>query len=239
MVAWGFMSGGRIDDINAFEQRIYSQNGEDGIIRIIFHKIGHANKFCVEFGVFDGSECNTRYLIEKHGWRYLHMDGGDYKRLYTDVKKEFITAENINLLFRKYNVPEEFDLLSIDIDFNDYWVWKAIEGYRPRAVVIEYNSSIPPTESKAVKYEPYGRSYGTNYFGASLLAFVKLGELKGYTLVGCDKTGTNAFFVRSDLVGDHFTIKDIKEVYRPPAYGQIVNGKFIGHPPSDKPFIDV
>ncbi len=139
-----------IENINLFEHKVYSQNGEDGIIMMIFRKIGTTNKFCVELGVGDGSECNTRYLIEKKGFKYLHIDAGNYPKKYTDIKKEFITAENINDLFKKYNVPEEFDLLSIDIDYNTYWVWKALEGYKPRVVVIEYNSSIPPTESKAV-----------------------------------------------------------------------------------------
>ena len=113
-------------DINDFEQRYYSQNGEDGILKIIFNKIGTTNKFCVEFGIhpFEG---NTNYLKKQH-WDCLWMDGnGDG----TTIKQEFITAENINQLFAKYNVPQEFDLLSIDIDTNDYWVWKAITVVEP------------------------------------------------------------------------------------------------------------
>lgn len=138
-VIWPFIKNKKINNINLFEQKIYSQNGEDGIIKIIFHKIGTINKFCVEFGVGDGRECNTRFLIEKEGWNYLHMDGNNYNNAYTLIKKEFITTENINSLFRKYNIPKEFDLLSIDIDYNTYWVWKALKGYNPRVVVIEYN----------------------------------------------------------------------------------------------------
>jgi len=236
---WPFIRNKKIKNINLFEQKIYSQNGEDGIIKIIFYKIVTTNKFCVEFGVGDGHGCNTRYLIEKEGWGYLHMDSGDYTKPYTHIKKEFITAENINSLFRKYNVPKEFDLLSIDIDYNTYWVWRAIKGYRPRVVVIEYNASISPTESKTVKYDPDRMWDGTNYFGASLLTLAKLGKSKGYTLIGCDSVGINAFFVRNDLIKNNFEIKTIKEIYRPPKYGKKINGRYVGHPPSSKSMVSV
>jgi hypothetical protein len=156
-----------------------------------------------------------------------------------NIKKEYVTAENINQLFDKYNVPRKFDLLCIDIDSNDYWVWKAINGYFPRVVVTEYNASIPSTESKTVKYDPNMHYDGTDYFGASLLALMKLGKSKGYTLIGCDNTGTNAFFIRNDLIKNNFEIKNIEEIYKQPGYGKIVNGKHIGHPKSNKPMISV
>ncbi len=235
-VIFPLMQDRRIQDFNAFEQRMYSQNGEDGIIKIILYKIGVTNKFCVEFGVGDGEECNTRYLIEKEGWSYLHMDGNENLKSFSDIKREFITAENINLLFEKYHVPKEFDLLSLDLDYNTYWVWKAIRGYMPRMIVIEYNSSINVDENKVVPYDPAGVWDETQYFGASLLALVNLGNLKGYTLVYCDKKGVNAFFVRKDLLGNHFQIKDIKDIYKPPMYGKKVDGKY-GHKPTNKTFI--
>jgi len=215
-LVWPFINSGQLKDITKFEQRIYSQNGEDGVIKAIFDKIGTTNKFCVEFGVGDGRECNTRYLIERKGWNFLMMDSfaSDNRR----IMKEFITAENINMLFNKYNVPKEFDLLSIDLDYNTYWVWKAIKGYSPRVVVIEYNSQIPVNENKVVKYNPKGMWDKTSYFGASLLALTKLGNKKGYTLVGCDSNGINAFFIRNDLVSEEIVIKKIEEIYKPPSY---------------------
>src|SRR3989344_1136904 len=227
----------KINSINFFERKIYSQNGEDGIIKMIFTKIGTLNKFCVEFGVGDAKENNTRYLIKKGHWHYLHMDTEVYPLAYSEIKREFITTENVNSLFRKYNVPKEFDLLSIDIDYNTYWVWKAIKGYSPRLVVIEYNASLPLSESKTVKYDPNAIWDGTNYFGASLLALVNLGKSKGYTLIGCDNKGVNAFFIRDDLVANHFVIKNIQELWKPPQYGEKINGKYIGKKSSDKPFI--
>ena len=257
-------------NINEHEKKIYSQNGEDGIIEFIFTQIGTTNKFSVEFGVGNGFECNTVYLLEKKGWKGLMMDyGADqdiqwkgvmkkawYNRklglianirkdlaflkkiisrtkrsrcFHLDIKSEKVTAENIQNLFQKYNVPKSFDLLSIDIDYNDYWVWKAITDYSPRVVIIEYNSSVIPTESKVVPYDPEAKWDGTNYFGASLLALKNLGLTKGYTLVGCDNAGVNAFFCKSNLL-DGKKIKDIKDLYRPPGYGEIINGVHIGHP---------
>lgn len=145
------------------------------------------------------------------------------------MHKEFVTAANICSLFEKYLVPREFDLLSIDVDGNDYWIWRAIEGYSARVVVIEYNSSISPDESKTIPYDPEFRWDGTNYFGASLLALTKLGRVKGYTLVGCDSRGVNAFFLRDDTVGDRFSMRSLAELYSAPGYGEVVDGKFIGH----------
>jgi len=266
-------------NINLHEKSVYSQNGEDGILEFIFSKIGTTNKFSVEFGVGNGSECNTVYLLQDKGWQGLMMNYGAintaqpnaitrWKRSIRkfklfcriirsvnfltqnsnrppprlrhplDIKTEKVTAENIQQLLKKYNTPQNFDLLSIDIDFNDYWVWKSISDYSPRVVVIEFNSSIPPTESKVVRYDQNTHWDGTNYFGASLLALKNLGLEKGYTLVGCDSNGVNAFFCRSELVSE-IKIKGIEELYRPPRYGKIVGGVHIGHPPSKKTMIEI
>jgi hypothetical protein len=206
---------GRLDRVNAFEARVYSQGGEDGILHAIFRKIGTTNKFCVEFGVEDGRQRNTR-LLEERGWSCLLMDC-DYSS--PSIKKEFVTAENVNALFQRYGVPSTFDLLSIDIDGNDYWVWNALDAaYSPRVVVIEYNSKFPPGESKVIAYERAFVFDRTDYYSASLLAMVKLGRRKGYTLVGCDVRGVNAFFVRDDAAEGCFVKRDITELYRPPAY---------------------
>ena len=265
--------------INENEKKVYSQNGEDGIIDYIFSNIGITNKFSVEFGVGDGFESNTAYLLEKKNWSGLMMDYGSDDKIHVsnvlkkvwknknlgfkkniendirfakkiisrnkrtnsfqfDIKNERVTAENIQNLFEKYNVPTHFDLLSIDIDFNDYWVWKSIVDYFPRVVVIEYNSSIPSHESKVVPYNPDYIWDGTNYFGASLLALSNLASQKGYTLVGCDSNGINAFFCKTDLL-DNFTLNSIDELYRSPQYGEIIDGKHIGHPISNQKMLDI
>ena len=132
------------------------------------------------------------------------------------VQQEWVTAENVETLFEKHRVPEAFDLLSIDIDGNDYWVWKAITRYRPRVVVIEYNAAIPPSESRAISYDPRFRwDAMTNYFGASLLALQRLGAQKGYVLVGCERSGTNAFFIQRSLTQGRVVPRDAACAYRP------------------------
>src|SRR5690348_8229903 len=113
-------------DLHYYEQKIYSQNGEDGVIQKIFHIIGTSSKYFVEFGVENGMECNTRYLREGCHWNGLMMDAR-YSNPLIHLMKETITAENINLLFEKYHVPYQFDLLSIDIDYNDFYVWNGIK----------------------------------------------------------------------------------------------------------------
>jgi hypothetical protein len=218
--------GGPLDDLTRYERSVHSQNGEDGILRAIFGRIGDGTRYFVEFGVEDGDECNTRYLAERRGWSGLLMDGGheDPRR---NLRREMITAENVVGLFHKYGVPAEFDLLSIDIDGNDYWVWRAVAAvWRPRVVVIEYNASEGPVKSTSVAYDPAFRWSETDYMGASLRALATLGMEHGYTLVACDSRGVNAFFVVDELVEGNFVRRSIEELYRPPRYRD--GG---GHPP--------
>ena len=122
-------------------------------------------------------------------------------------------------MFAGLGVPEEFDLLSLDIDQNTYYAWEGLTKYRPRAVVVEYNALLPPDIDWKVHYESNRVWNGTSNFGASLKAFELLGRQLGYELVGCDFIGVNAFFVRSDLVGDSFAAPFTSENhYEPPRY---------------------
>ena len=210
--------------LKKYESSTYSQNGEDGIIARLFASIGVTNEYFVEFGVGkNAEECNTRLLRER-GWTGLWMDiCADNGQ--PDVRQERVTAENINTLFAKYDVPFDFDFLSIDIDGNDYWVRKAMDKqYRPRVIVMEYNAAIPPSQSKSIAYDPEFRWSNTDYFGASLAALERLNRRRGYTLVYCDSRGINAFFLRSDLVAPE-SKRPVEEIYCPPNYAQ---GKFFG-----------
>jgi len=136
-----------------------------------------------------------------------------------NIKHAFINAENIEALFEEMAVPKEFDLLSIDIDGNDYWVWRAIAQYHPRVVAIEYNAMFPAHLKYVVKYDSNKVYAITSYFGASLKSLEILGAKKGYKLVGCNFVGANAFFVRDDLVEDHFLSPFTAEAhYESPKY---------------------
>jgi hypothetical protein len=138
------------------------------------------------------------------------------------ARYSFITAENIESLFKELGAPAKFDLLSIDIDGNDYWIWKAIEAYRTAACV--------------VPYDPYKIWDGTNYTGAGLKALENLGREKGYSLVGCNYTGVTSFFVRNDLVGGHFAEPFTSENYfEPPRYFVRMPN---GHPGNFSPTLD-
>ena len=211
--------------------KTYSQNDEDGIIEEIFRRIGINNRRFVEFGVENGFQCNTAKLLIE-GWRGLWIEANSkmvvqmnehFRPFISDGRlkllESLVTAENINSLFIKADLVGEIDILSIDIDYNDYWVWKAIEVIKPRVVVIEYNCSLRPPLSLVVPYEPTGIWKGGNYFGASLEALVRLGRAKGYRIVGCSFAGTNAFFVRDELCRDLFLEPaTAEEHYEPERY---------------------
>lgn len=217
--------------LNQYEFQAFSQFGEDGIIAEIFKRIGTTNKYFVEFGVEDGTETNTTYLLYQH-WNGLWIDGnkkntnlirqtfsGLIKEKKLQIIESFITAENIELLFKEAPVSFEFDLLSIDIDRNDYHVWKAINNYNPRVIVIEYNSIFRPGTEYIVNYDPNAMWDKTSNFGASLESYCKLGIEKGYKLVCCGFAGVNAFFVREDLAIKHFEGPfSAENFYEPPRY---------------------
>jgi hypothetical protein len=211
------------------EFRRYSQNGEDGILLRIFSIIGTTDRRFVEVGSGDATECNTRNLWEGWGWSGLLVEGDPELAAVADegtpehvlVRQCFVDAENIDQLIRSSGVSGDIDLLSIDIDGNDYWVWCAIDAVSPRVVVIEYNAAFGPEVSATVPYEPdrvadFGRSLAERvYCGASLAALVRLGSEKGYALVGCDSSGVNAFFVRRDCLVQPLTEMEASAAWRP------------------------
>ena len=203
-------------NINKFGIKIYSQNNEDGIILYIFQHIGVKTRNFVEIGIENGTECNTTNLLKNFNWKGIQIEGG--KELYKDAKSKqkeilekkinnlklinvFVTKKNINKILKK-NCSKNVDLLSIDIDGNDFWIWNKIKHIKPRLVVIEYNSFFGPNISASIKYSSkfkWDHENNKSYYGASLKALEKLGKKKKYDLVGVDSNGVNAFFVRKDL----------------------------------------
>jgi FkbM family methyltransferase len=215
----------KISDLKKYEKKVYSQNNEDGITielikRIFSDREKDNNRYYVEFGTQDGSQCNTRILRENYGWTGLLMDGS-YSNDYINLKKEFITRENIVSLFEKYNTPKHVNLLSIDIDFNDFHVLYQLlkKGYTFDIIILEYNAYFLPNEDAIVKYGSNMMWDSTNYFGASLLSFKKLLNKFNYGLVYTESMGVNAFFV-SEKYREFFNVyDDINLLYNNPKYG--------------------
>lgn len=219
------------------EFKIFSKHGGDGIIAYIFSKIGVTNRIFIEMGVEDGTECNTANLSFNFGWNGLLIDAEEkwiqsaknlYKKQLDSFAEKikmvtsFITAENINQTIQDAGISGEIDLLSIDIDSNDYWIWDKIDVVNPRVVVMEYNAAFG-LNSVTITYDPkfhYQETFRKHplYFGASLSALAKLANKKGYILVTCDTHGHDAFFVRKDVAQGKFIDIEPEHIFYPNPY---------------------
>jgi hypothetical protein len=212
--------------------RVFSQADEDGILHEIFRRIGEGVRTFAELGASDGSENNSLFLMMK-GWRGLWVEGAARKvsaarssmaemisRGQLRVEQAMITAANADQVVRKAAFPGELDLLSIDLDGNDYHILSALRSISPRVIVAEYNAKYPPDFHWVMEYDEAHRWDSSDYFGASLKALETLLAGRGYSLVGCNILGSNAFFVRSDLATEHIFCPPFtaENHYEPPRY---------------------
>jgi O-antigen/teichoic acid export membrane protein len=203
-------TGSRLSD---FEFKVFSQWGEDGIIQKLIRHLDIPNKAFVEFGVQDFSESNCRFLLMHDNWRGLVIDAStrDMARLrdspmtwrhHLEVVCEFITRDNIDELIARAGLGHDIGILSVDIDGVDYWVLDAIQRCSPRILIVEYNAVFGPERAISVPYDARfvrtEKHHSNLYFGASLAAFHHLATRRGYSLIGTNSAGSNAFFVRSD-----------------------------------------
>ncbi|MGA2010862.1 MAG: hypothetical protein ABSH51_10075 [Solirubrobacteraceae bacterium] len=206
----------RSDQLSRYELRCFSQHGEDGIIAEVLHRVGSINGYFVEFGIESGREGNCVFLADVCDWHgiFIEPDASAFAALARKYAgnpgvrtlRSAVTPENVLKLFSDHGVPREADVLSIDVDGADYWIWEAIDTqrYHPRVVVIEYNAALP-VDARMVQPRDHPAGWnGTAYFGASLQALIELGERKGYRFVHTDMSGANAFFVRADLGAERF-----------------------------------
>jgi hypothetical protein len=210
------------------ESSLLSQNGEDGLLEAIFQVIGFQTRSVVEFG-FAATEASFLNLALAHDLEAYFMDGSPgtcrlasalfrvmgRRRLH--VTRSFITAENINQVIAGMGLSGELDALSIDVDGNDYWIWRALEVVSPRLIVAEYNDRLGPSAAVTIAYDPsfdFTRSPHEFYQGASLTALVGLASEKGYRLIGCESSGTNAFFLRKDIDAPSFPTQTVAEAFR-------------------------
>jgi len=214
-----------------YGRKVYSQSDEDGIISEIFKRIGVTNKVFVEFGVGNGLENNTLALLFQ-GWTGLWIEGSQkYARLIRSnypktissgklaLVNDFVTKDNINALISSEISNEEIDLLSVDIDGNDFHVLDAIDCVDPRVIVMEYNGKFAPPIEFCMKYDESHTWNGDDCYGVSLKFLEVELHKKGYSLVGCNLTGTNSFFVRNNLAADKFLMPYTAENhYEPPRF---------------------
>ena len=200
-------------NIQEYEFKVFSQNGEDGIIQYLINKIDIKNKIFIEFGVEDYTEANTRFLLVNNNWSGLIIDGD--KEGMELIKKrdiawrhdlrivgEFITKDNINDLILSNGINGEIGILSVDVDGNDYWILDSIDCVSPQILICEYNSVFGKNKKITVPYEESfnrpEKHFSNLYWGASIRAFTELANSKGYDLVGSNSFGNNLFFVRHD-----------------------------------------
>jgi len=204
-------------ELHEVEFKVFSQWGDDGIIQFLVSNLDIRVSTFVEFGVGDYQESNTRFLLLNNNWRGVVFDSsaaqvrnieassGFWK--YDLVARElWVTVENINQNLREVGLEGEIGLLHIDIDGNDYWIWKAISVVQPVIVIVEYNSVLGGEKSLTVPYrQDFDRAkahFSHLYFGASLPALIDLGREKGYTFVGSNSAGNNAYFIKDRAMND-------------------------------------
>ena len=204
-----------IASFSEVEFQVFSQFGDDGIIQWLINSLDIPNKTFVEFGVEKYIEANTRFLLFSNNWKGLVIDGDKENISY--IKKDrassffnlqsihsFITVDNISELIKSKGFDKDLGLLSIDIDGNDYWIWKSLKKCNPVIIISEYNSefgmnpwTIPYNENFV-----WDKINNTYYWGPSLQSLCDLAEEKGYSFIGCNSHGNNAYFIRNDKMND-------------------------------------
>lgn len=214
----------QLPPIHSTGYKVFSQFEEDGILLYLFSIIGEGSKTFVEIGANDGINSNCSNLALHFSWSGLFLEGSAklikrgekfYSRIPTPYhpKPKFVQAivkrENINELLASGGITGDIELLSIDIDGNDYWIWDAITVISPKVVVIETHIEFG-TRNIVVPYDPDYMFPGKHpvYHGASVTAMNKLAGKKGYRLVAASDYGINQIFLRNDLAADEIPAID-------------------------------
>ncbi len=207
----------KIEKIEDIEFKIFSQFGDDGIIQFLIDKleIDYEYQNFIEFGVEDYSEANTKFLLLNNNWSGLILDSSNenienikknnfFWKFELEAIKSFITKENINSIIANSNInKKKIGILSIDIDGNDYWVWKEINVIDPLIVIVEYNSTFGFEKKISIPYnQDFERSkahHSNLYWGASIEALKFLAKQKGYKFLTTNSAGNNAYFIKENI----------------------------------------
>jgi len=246
-----------------YEFKVFSQWGEDGIIQFLVANLAISKRTFIEFGVEDFSEANCRFLMMKDRWSGFVIDGSakninrlrsshDYWRHSLQARAAFVTRENIGEILEQSGFAKDVGILSLDIDGVDYHVLSALASWRPSILIVEYNAVFGQRRAVSVPYDPgfqrASKHRSNLYYGASLPAFHALLSGRAYALVGVNTAGSNAFFVRKDLLNDVVTEVSVAECFRDSDFregrdadGQLTfaTGNARRVPIADLPLIDV
>lgn len=217
-----------IGSLSEVEFKVFSQWGDDGIIQWLVNNLDIPNRTFIEFGVQNYRESNTRFLMMNDNWSGLVMDGSEanvaqivdseyFWKYDLKAKAVFIDRSNVNESIASAGMEREVGILHIDIDGNDYWIWKEIEVISPIVVILEYNSVFGLERAITVPYRAdFDRTmahHSNLYFGASLAALHRLSLDKGYSFIGCDSAGVNAYFIRSDRLNGRVSEVSLEDGY--------------------------
>ena len=206
--------------LNKYSKKIYSQFGEDGIILEILNRLGSQNldNWCVEFGARDGmSDSNTFNLIKNYNYNAVLIEGDKnyFKKLCKNLpQKEVIKInkfvnfsgdDNLDRILETTSIPKNFDILSIDIDGCDFYIFQSLANYRPKLVCLEFNHLIPNSVEFVQK-----KSFKIKQ-GSSGKSLVKLAREKRYELVASSLT--NLFFIDQTyidkIIKEKITLDDL------------------------------
>lgn len=230
MLSMQVRSRAQIGSLADVEFKVFSQWGDDGIIQWLTSRLQFPHRTFIEFGVENYRESNTRFLMINDNWSGLVMDGSPehvahirsqpyYWQHEVQATCAFIDAENINSLISDAGLDPEVGILHVDLDGNDYWIWKSIHVVRPVLLILEYNAVFGCDRAITVPYDPLfqrtAAHHSNLYFGASLAALHQLSQDKGYAFIGCNSAGNNAYFVRRDKLVEGVREVGLEEGYVP------------------------
>jgi hypothetical protein len=220
----------QVPNLRAYEFKVFSQWGEDGIIQRLIDVVPMAEQTFIEFGASDFQESNCRFLLMNNNWSGFVIDGSEknvekiknadyYVRHDLVARASFIDRDNINDLLSESGFDRDLGILSVDIDGVDYHVLEAITSHRPRILITEINTVFGGERKITVPYDPTfyrtAKHYSNLYFGASLGAFDHLATKMGYSLVATTTEGINAFFIRNDVLPAGMAKLDYRTVFPP------------------------
>jgi hypothetical protein len=242
---------GRVPALKDTGYSVFTQFEEDGMLVFLFAVLGTTDKTFIEIGSDDGVNSNGANLVLNFGWHGLFIDGNKRsvrrgRHFYSKYPTHWayppqfvcakVTRENINRVIDEAGFAGEVDLLCIDIDGNDYWIWDALDVVRPRVVMIETHVEFG-YRNIVVPYDPeyFYPGKHKHYHGASPIAMNRLANRKGYRLVGANAYGFNMIYVRNDLAPELLPEVTVESVLQHPA---TIESFDLFHEVKDFPYVE-